>query len=250
MKLREAREDEDSDDDDYIDTKNAPDADDPFSEAHRYLYYPTDKALGHLFREIDEFKFVEAWETIAKRHQSNGPTHLLKRVVTYLLEKAHLDEILKWSDFTNHLMISYENNMHDLAVDYAARRDEPLEEVEVFIGYIMGRESHRQTKGQRESSDTLRSEVNRLVSHIVAAIRHGSENRVVEEGNYDGYTLERAIMAAMHSLTSRMDGVSSRSFGWLAVGVALKELAKRGIQSRAQESVEIALSRAFAGIRV
>ncbi|KAF3917535.1 hypothetical protein AA313_de0200782 [Arthrobotrys entomopaga] len=214
------------------------DADDPFSAATQYTYYESPKALGCLYREIDEEKFITAWEDTAKGYERYGPDHLLGQVQDYFLKYVDMVKVQQVYDFATHLRVSYEQNMRDLAMSYAtSRQNIPLEEVEVFIGCIIGTESHRQTRLQRDNAESLRGEVNRLITQVMARIRHGSEGNVVEEGRYDGCTLERAFTCVMASFTAREDGEGGKSFGWLAAAVGLRELAKRADRERDEEVV-------------
>ncbi|KAF3927885.1 hypothetical protein ABW20_dc0105360 [Dactylellina cionopaga] len=248
LRLHSTTEDADSDDEDEGSDSNiltsSVDADDPFAAEKRYLYYESPKALGHLFRAIDEFQFVKMWEsTASRRYETQGPTHLLRLVLDHLLRNGDLHKIAEFNEFARHLRVSYETNIRDMSHEHMIRRGEPLQEVEVFIGSIIGTESHRQSRLQRETSEKLRGEVNRLIPQTVKQIRHGSEQNVIEEGKYDGFTLERAIACVMESLTAREDGVDGRSFGWLAAAVGLKELNKKGVQKNLENNTLLELMR-------
>ncbi|KAK6527644.1 hypothetical protein TWF694_004626 [Orbilia ellipsospora] len=248
--------DPDSEDEDDVDpTLNsspftarggAGDVEDPFSAATQFTYYESPKALGCLFREIDEEKFITAWEDTARGYEKYGPDHLLGQVQDFFLRFADMQKVAEVYQFATHLRVSYEQNMRDLAMSYAtSRHNLPLEEVEVFIGCIIGTESHRQTRLQRDNAESLRGEVNRLISQVMRSIRHGSEGGVVEDGKYDGCTLERALTCVMASFTAREDKEGGKSFGWLAAAVGLKELAKRGERRRDEDVL-----RAFRGLAV
>lgn len=143
---------------------------------------------------------------------------------------------------------SYEYNVQELAVDYAPRRDHPLREVEVFIGCIIGNESRKVSKYQREQGEGLKGEINRLIMHIVKKIRHGEDDDVVEEGRYDGFTLERATICVMEAMTARQDDEGhGRSFGWIAASVALRELAR---QSKHNQLERQAVTRGLGGLNI
>ncbi|EPS45504.1 hypothetical protein H072_539 [Dactylellina haptotyla CBS 200.50] len=244
VKLLHQDHDDSDDDEDYSNPTspvnlNVVDADDPFTPVQQFLYYESKNALGHLFRAIDEEKFIKAWENTAERYESHGPNHLLQKVQQHMIHHVDMKKVGEVYEFAKHLRISYEQNMRDLAQTFATtRRNEPLSEVETFIGCIIGTESHRQSRYQRDCAESLRGEVNRLITQVMARIRHGSEKDVVEDGRYDGRTLERAMACVFMSLTARDDGEEGRSFGWLATAVGLKELSRRGIKVQTEDLAE------------
>ncbi|KAK6498203.1 hypothetical protein TWF506_004442 [Arthrobotrys conoides] len=223
-----------------IDVSKFEDADDPFRTGTDFRYYKSDKALGHLFREIDEEKFIKTWEDNAARFE-RGPNDLLKKVQEYMVKSVDLDVMYGFyvSGFAHDLRISYENNIRDLSHNYAINRNnDALEEVEVFIGCIIGTESHRQSRVVRDSAEEMRGEVTRLISHVAAIIRYGSEGTTaVRDGNYDGLTLERALACVQASFTAREDNEGGSSFGWLAAAVGLKELSKRKVDMSLADSL-------------
>lgn len=225
-----------------IDFSKVEAADDPFRTGKDFLYYKSDKALGQLFREIDEEKFIKSWEDNAARFE-RGPNDLLKKVQEYMVRGVDLSKMFDWYEFARELRISYESNIRDLSHNYAINRNnDALEEVEVFIGCIIGTESHRQSRVVRDSAEEMRGEVTRLVSHVAAVIRYGTEgNAAVRDGHYDGLTLERALACVQASFTAREDDEGGSSFGWLAAAIGLKELSKR--------KVERSLVDSFAGMR-
>ncbi|KAK6334469.1 hypothetical protein TWF730_003683 [Orbilia blumenaviensis] len=229
-------------DDDYLldlmTRVNAVDADDPFATGRKFRYYKSEKVLGKLFREIDEEKFIKSWEDNAVKYE-RAPNAMLKKVQEYLVRNADLQRTLDLLGFATHLRTSYETNMRDIGLNYAmSRSNEPLQEVEVFIGCIIGTESHRQSRAQREGSENMRGEVNRLVAHTVGVIKYGPDgNSAVKEGTFDGFTLERALACVMVSLTAREDDEGGSSFGWLATAIGLKELSKRKVDETLVETL-------------
>ncbi|KAK6495086.1 hypothetical protein TWF481_003114 [Arthrobotrys musiformis] len=224
---------------DQIDFSKAEDADDPFRTGQDFLYYKSDKALGHLFREIDEEKFIKSWEHNAARFE-RGPNDLIKKVQAYMVRFVpDLEAMYAWYNFADELRISYENNIHELSLNYAINRNnDPLEEVEVFIGCILGTESHRQSRIVRDSAEEMRGEVTRLISHVASTIRYGTEGHSAgRDGNYDGFTLERALACVQTCFTAREDDVGGSSFGWIAAAIGLKELSKRGRERSLADSL-------------
>ncbi|KAF3099674.1 hypothetical protein TWF569_001925 [Orbilia oligospora] len=213
-----------------IDLSKFDDADDPFKSGTDFRYYKSDKALGYLFREIDEEKFIKTWEDNAARFE-RGPNDLLKKVQEYMVRSVDMEVMLGLYGFAQDLRISYENNIRDLSHNYAINRNnDALEEVEVFIGAIIGTESHRLSRIVRDSAEEMRGEVTRLISHVAAIIRFGSEgSSAVKDGNYDGLTLERALACVQASFTAREDDEGGSSFGWIAAAIGLKELSKRAV---------------------
>lgn len=86
------------------------DADDPFAPTRKIRYYESQKALGILYREIDEYKFIKKWKDSVKRaYQERGQRDVLKIVSEYLLTKIPNLEVMYalWSDFAADLRVRY-----------------------------------------------------------------------------------------------------------------------------------------------
>ena len=105
--------------------------------------------------------------------------------------------------------------------EFSTRPNNPLHELEVFIGYVIGKNG-AQSRRQRECSIGLKKKFEVDVSFTVDSIRSGVT------GSEDG-GLERSIACLSLSMErtrrkQRAKATDLRSFEWLAAAVCLKEV--------------------------
>lgn len=115
----------------------------------------------------------------------------------------------------------YEDNLMDTMFSYSIHPNQPLSEVEVFCGTILGTNG-AQSKRQKEFSATMKEKHDRDVSYTVACITHGDEGDRTE-------ALERSLacleVALFSNTTVRQRKIGALvSFGWIAASVCLKEV--------------------------
>lgn len=104
---------------------------------------------------------------------------------------------------------------------YSTYPKQPLSEVEVFCGTILGTNG-AQSKRQKDFSATMKEKHERDVSYTVACITHGDEEDRTE-------ALERSLaclqVALLPNAPVRKRKVGALvSFGWIAASVCLKEV--------------------------
>lgn len=207
-----------------------------------YRYYESQKALGHLFRAIDERRFIHSIQREHKLQMDSekmpGTERLLDRLLAYMKQSAKGWSLL-WEhhvDSARDIKLSYEESVADLAYQFEPTARSPLSEHEVFAGSILGRQGGQQGKGLREMSKTMRERFETVVEYATARMTHG-DAAVQETGDLDDLperhgrefeALPRAI-ACMHVAVTEK-GYSDRkmgemkSFGYVAAGVALREM--------------------------
>ena len=101
--------------------------------------------------------------------------------------------------------------------DYSTSFSRPLDELEAFLGTVVGMRSVP-TKRQKEASVDLRERMERDIAFTTAWIATGSDNMEVNH-------LAQA-MACM-SLSLQAGGrIGLRSFVWLVAGICLREVGK------------------------
>lgn len=109
----------------------------------------------------------------------------------------------------------------DTMFSYSTHPNQPLSEVEVFCGTILGTNG-AQSKRQKEYSASMKEKHERDVSYTIACITHGDEGNRTE-------ALERSLACLQVVLfpnapvTQRKVGALV-SFGWIAASVCLKEV--------------------------
>ena len=87
------------------DLQNLPDEDNEFDEVASYgpqklRYYPSEKVLGKLYREIDEYEFFEAIQKQARMSRTNpGKTHSLAEAVWNYVR--NVTALIQWEHYTS-----------------------------------------------------------------------------------------------------------------------------------------------------
>ncbi|RMX75539.1 hypothetical protein D0869_11526 [Hortaea werneckii] len=213
-------------------------------EKKPYRYYESQKALGHLFRAIDERGLIHSVQREHKVLMGSEKTpvteRLLDRLFTYMKQSAKSWSLL-WEhhvDIARDIKLGYEESVADLAYQFEPTARSPLSEHEVFAGSILGRQGGQQGKSLREMSNSMRERFETVVEYATARMTHG-DVAVQEAGDLDNLpdqagrerefeALPRAIACLYVAVTEK--GYSDRqmgemkSFGYVAAGVALREM--------------------------
>ena len=101
--------------------------------------------------------------------------------------------------------------------DYSTSFTRPLDELEAFLGTIVGMRSVP-TKRQKEASKELRERMERDIAFTTEWIASGPGDKEV---NHLGQA-----MACMSLNLHSGEGKGLRSFAWLTAGICLKEVQK------------------------
>jgi len=136
--------------------------------------------------------------------------------------------------FAREVRSSYEDSLVEIMYYYEPTARSPLSEHEVFAGSILGRQGGTQGKPLRELSKTMRERFDMVVEYAVTRITSG--DRAIQEADdlddlYDDREFEglpRAIAclsvaASEKGWVNRQAG-ELKSFGYVAAGIALREL--------------------------
>ncbi|KAL6721669.1 hypothetical protein ACLMJK_000773 [Lecanora helva] len=186
-------------------------------------YYESPKILGMLYREIDEQSFFEEISAQAKKSEPNAAQNLLNDVLwNSVREKTALIQWQHYIEFAKNLKENYEDNLVDTMTQNSNNPRQPISEIEVFAGNILGKNG-AQSKRQRETSKTMKEKHERDVEYTVSAITRGDDGQTKEEA------LERSIACvyvACHTIRDRRTVGKLVSFGWIAAAVCLKEMEK------------------------
>lgn len=148
--------------DDYILETAADEEEDQFAGA-RYVYYKSEKILGHLYRAVDVPKIWK--EDVKSKIRPHGASFwdeiILKIRPRY---EAVVGDTKGWTDHmetARELRVWYEDAISDAMAQYSEHPIKPITELEVFIGNILNR-SGVQTNRQRDNSIKLRDEFERI----------------------------------------------------------------------------------------
>ncbi|GAB1736230.1 hypothetical protein NU219Hw_g6903t1 [Hortaea werneckii] len=213
-------------------------------EKKPYRYYESKKALGHLFRAIDERRFIYSVQREHKlltgSEKMPATERLLDRLFAHMKQSAKSWALL-WEHHVNlarDIKLSYEESVADLAYQFEPTARSPLSEHEIFAGSILGRQGGQQGKGLREMGKSMRERFETVVEYATARMIYGDvavqkandlddlPDQAGREREFEA--LPRAIACLYVAVTEK--GYSDRqmgemkSFGYVAAGVALREM--------------------------
>ncbi|KAF2728426.1 rna-dependent rna polymeras-like protein [Polyplosphaeria fusca] len=213
------------------------DQDDPSTDAINIIdpeifkmkYYRSNKVLGTLYRRIDERTFLNTFKSTihAARHPipTPPPPSLLDNLDAYITRETAGWEWQHHRAFAEQLREAYCENMLDIMSSYRPYRGQPLTELEVFAGSLLGKKARDMSRHLREKNTQVRERFNRDVGAVVWEIVHG-EGGEEEEGE----ALPRAV--ACVKVAREREGWEKygalRSFGYVAVAVCLERLWMEG----------------------
>ena len=191
------------------------------------IYYRSEKALGKLYRAIDEAKFLEDVRQDADRLTTALPDKPLMKALwdyvkrhTALLQWDHLRELAR------EIRESYEEGLISMMHEYSSIPHQPLTEIEVVTGIIFGRKEGAQNKRLREISMEMREHYSRDVEFTIRRITHAGNDS--EETSEDALALATAcftIAMEQPGHTARRIG-EVKSFRYIAAALCLKEVKK------------------------
>ncbi|KAL2195585.1 RNA dependent RNA polymerase-domain-containing protein [Corynascus similis CBS 632.67] len=144
------------------------DEDDEEGPQHRY--YESDKILGRLYRAVDEQKI---WSEDIRMKIKAGSSSFWDQLQTALARRVSDIGPIRWqhrSDQARGILHAYEDAIHGVMIDCAEQPNQPLTELEVFVGFIMNR-TGSQTPRQRDRSIKLKDEFERIASWITNQMR-------------------------------------------------------------------------------
>ncbi|KAM0339684.1 hypothetical protein ACHAPQ_001499 [Fusarium lateritium] len=198
--------DEEDDDDNNIDDGMA---------RYKTKYYPSEKILGHLYRNVDEKKIWD--EDIHRSINTAGPSvwDQLLTIVEAEMVRYNLDvDWTRRSEEAWKIRGLYESSMTAKMWHFSENARSSLTEVEVFCGFILNKRG-AQTRRQGDSSIKLKEETDRIMTWIAKQIR--------DQGVGDGAeTLSTATGADETSSRWRQDAIEL-CWACVAVGCINKE---------------------------
>ncbi|KAI5248426.1 RNA-directed RNA polymerase [Aureobasidium subglaciale] len=200
--------------------------DDPFGDldgVRPMRYYRSNKALGHLYRAIDEHQFLKNMQDATKLildHEDN----LLSTLWTYVHQHT---EIIQWShhlDLARQIRDGYEQALLQSLYQFASSPRHPLTETEIFSGTILGRDGSKQSKRLREATQAMRQQLEDVLTFTIS--------RIIDGDYDDNDRNEEALPRAIACLAVGMDEPAMgdkkvgklQSWKYIAAGVCLREI--------------------------
>jgi hypothetical protein len=231
------------------------------AERRPQRYYFSHKALGHLYRAINERDFLDDLHRArlnsvkVQPSAAHGQRQPLEKVYHYLQHWA-LQYGLIWK---HHLVLArdiketFERSIADIAYEFEHSAHSPLTEAEIFSGTILGRQGGAQGKSLRELDKNMSLRFETVMEYAVMRIMKGDQQ--IQQADYlddlyDEYS-EREIKAlprALACLKVAMDepGYRDRSLGelkgfrYVAAELALSELRRYRITTMGTYSLPLA----------
>ncbi|KAL1303235.1 hypothetical protein AAFC00_006650 [Neodothiora populina] len=194
-------------------------------ESRRTRYYRSHKALGMLYRAIDEHQFLSDLHKHRKLSINAHHDSLMPRLWDYIKRNNVLVEWENYRHLARQIKDAYEVTLLDLLYQSAPSPNHPLTESEVFSGTILGRKGGAQSRRLREMTQNMRDRFGEILDFTVSRIINGDadgKDRASE-------ALPRAIACLAvgveeNSLFDRKVGGQLRSWKYVAAGVCLKEM--------------------------
>ncbi|XPS68550.1 RNA-directed RNA polymerase [Ascochyta lentis] len=206
------------------------DMDDPDSlsvldpEKAKIRYYRSEKALGQLYRRIDEKQFFTQMRDNFQAAQSTRQHEtLLQKLERYVDREAMAIQWTHHRIFAEQLREEYEINMVDIMYSMRPHRGQPLTELEVFSGNILGKKERASTRYIREANKEVQERFDRDVSDIARRVARGNGDW---EGPDDPEALPRAIACFKVALETEgwENQIVLRSWKYVAAAVCLEQL--------------------------
>ncbi|GKZ35522.1 hypothetical protein AbraIFM66950_006184 [Aspergillus brasiliensis] len=149
------------------------DADDDLEPLHRY--YKSEKILGKLYRGVDE---QQIWQDDVQSKVRPNEDEFWNEFLWSSQERCDKTGKLSWErwlDEARHIRLRYEEAVFSARNNYSEHPIEPLSELEVFIGSVLNKRGV-QTRRQRDQSNKLADEFDRIATWIVGQMRAGSSS--------------------------------------------------------------------------
>lgn len=188
----------------------------------RYRYYRSEKALGHLYRNIDEWKFLDRMRgAFVAAEQGSGGESLMQKLERYIDRETPNIQWQHHIPFAENVREYYEDNMLDIMDTLRIHRGKPLTELEVVSGNILGHKQRASNRYIYEANIEVQSRYGRDHDGIVYDIVHGDG-----DGDDKSEALPRAI--ACFKVALRTEGWECRkaiqSWKYVAARVCLEQL--------------------------
>ena len=193
----------------------------------KFAYYPSQKVLGKLFREIDEVEFLKQVREDAHSVTSHLPGKPLMETVWDHIK--HNTMLVQWNHLrglAEEIRHGYEENLVNLMYEYSTQPQQPLTEIEAVTGVVFGYHESGQSKRFREACIEMKEQFGLSVEFTTNRILHADGN--------DGEMSEDALALATACFTVAMEnrGLVRRhigqlkSFRYIAAALCLREIRK------------------------
>ncbi|CAN9119100.1 unnamed protein product [Alternaria alternata] len=205
------------------------DIDDPDSvsvldpDKARSRYYRSDKILGVLYRDIDEKKFFARLKDNFETRRPRIGESLVQKLERYIVREIQGVQWEHYWDFAEELREAYEENLLEIMDTLRPTRGQPLTELEVFSGNILGKKERAPSRYIREANQEVQERFNRDVNSIIKSIVKGDTDG---DDDADSEALPRSVACFMVALeTVGWENYRNlKSWKYVAAAVCLEQL--------------------------
>jgi hypothetical protein len=205
------------------------DIDDPDSvsvldpDKARSRYYRSDKILGVLYRDIDEKKFFARLKDNFETRRPRIGESLVQKLERYIVREIQGVQWEHYWDFAEELREAYEENLLEIMDTLRPTRGQPLTELEVFSGNILGKKERAPSRYIREANQAVQDRFNRDVNSIIKSIVKGDTDG---DDDADSEALPRSVACFMVALeTVGWENYRNlKSWKYVAAAVCLEQL--------------------------
>ncbi|THV87176.1 RNA-directed RNA polymerase [Aureobasidium pullulans] len=186
-------------------------------------YYRSEKALGHLYRAIDEHQFLETMQNVPKLAHGLEDT-VLDTLWTYIQQHISVVQWQHHTDLARQIRDGYEQTLLQSLYQFASSPRHPLTETEIFSGTILGRDGGKQSKRVRETTQAMRAQLEDVLTFTISRIIDGD----YDEDDRNEEALPRAIACLAIGMNEPSYGDKKvgdlQSWKYIAAGVCLREV--------------------------
>ncbi|KAK4889907.1 hypothetical protein LTR27_011330 [Elasticomyces elasticus] len=208
------------------------------TERRPFRYYRSEKALGHLYRAIDECQFLSTMpgQSRALDQSVASVSANLPSLLEYALEFGRRRGVIyeHEKELARDIRASYDQSVIDIMYSCCPTLHTHLAEEEVFAGIILGCQGGTKGKNLRELSEAMRERYEAVVKYAVMRVEEGDAAvQAVADGQTralmnEAERLPRAIACLFvavdeRGLEDRMAG-ELKSFGYIAAATCLREI--------------------------
>lgn len=163
-------------------------------QRHEQRYYTSHKALGKLYRAIDEQVLLREL-----RHGRSSCSESQSSVMSRLwghFQSCNPDvDWIHLLDEARRIRNGYEGNMLHVLQTFASDPHDNLTEQEVFSGNILGREGGAQSKRLRQLGHDMKDRVDEILTSVIGMILRGEDDtEVVGDENDEAWSRALACM--------------------------------------------------------
>ncbi|KAG9526866.1 RNA-directed RNA polymerase, partial [Aureobasidium melanogenum] len=186
-------------------------------------YYRSEKALGHLYRSIDEQEFLRTLQDATQNLPGQDGT-VLSTLWAYVQQYTGVIQWKHHIELARQIRDGYEQTLLQSLYQFASSPRHPLTETEIFSGTILGRDGGKQSRRVRETTQAMREQLEEVLTFTISRIIDGD----YDDNDRNEEALPRAIACLAVGMDEQPMGDKKvgelQSWKYIAAGVCLREI--------------------------